>query len=91
MGRPPPLHLEEVSDRFDRVQLTRVGWEEPSYKSQVEIFGYEVRVVHAEVVHHYISKFVPAPFFEILNELKERVRVVAALKYMSEEEAVTNA
>ena len=47
-------------------------------------------MVHAEVVHNYICQVVLTLSFEIVNELQERVRVVAALEHMSEEEAVTN-
>ena len=48
-------------------------------------------MVHAEVIHNYICKVVLTLSFEILNELQERVRVVAALKYMGEEEAMSQA
>ena len=48
-------------------------------------------MVHAEVVHHYIGLVALALILEILNELQERVRVVAALKNMSEEEAMSHA
>ena len=48
-------------------------------------------MVHAEVVHNNVCQVVLTLSFEILNELQERVRVVAALEHMGEEEAMTNA
>ena len=47
--------------------------------------------MHAEIIHNNVSYVVLTLSFEILNELQERVRVVAALEHMREEEAVSHA